>query len=145
MALIDRPKEYPGIDGFRLAAALLIVAIHTDPLACFGTEANLVLTRILARVGVPFFFMVTGFFVLPKTNDARPDQARRFLKKTLLLYIASTLLYLPVQWYKGVFAQSNLAGTISKDLLFEGTFYHLWYLPAVLLGVIVLLLSLIHI
>ena len=41
--------------------------------------------------------------------------------------------------YKGVFAQPNLAGTISKDLLFEGTFYHLWYLPAVLLGVIVLL------
>ena len=54
-----------GLDIFRMAAALLVIAIHTSPLSSFSPEADFFLTRILARVAVPFFFMVTGQFALP--------------------------------------------------------------------------------
>lgn len=44
-----------GLDRFRLAAALLVVAIHTSPLTCLSPKADFLLTRVLARVAVPFF------------------------------------------------------------------------------------------
>ena len=82
---------YSGIDVFRLVAALLVVAIHTSPLASISADADFLLTRVLARLGVPFFFMASGFFVLE-----RRGAVTRFLKRTALLYLAAIVLYLPV-------------------------------------------------
>lgn len=55
-------KNYTGIDFFRLIAAILIITIHTSPLASFSATGDFILTRIVARVAVPFFFMTSGFF-----------------------------------------------------------------------------------
>ena len=57
-------KAYTGIDYFRFAAALLVITIHTSPLAAFSETADFFLTRITARVAVPFFLMATGFFLI---------------------------------------------------------------------------------
>ena len=127
---------YGGPDYFRMAAAFLVAAIHTSPLASFSAEADFVLTRIAARVAVPFFFMATGFFVLPQylfwhSMDHRP--LFRLLKKLLFLYGAAILLYLPVNLYAGQFEGVGIGGVV-RMVWMDGTFYHLWYLPAVILG-----------
>lgn len=69
-----------GLDRFRLAGALLVVAIHTSPLTFISAEADFFLTRILARVAVPFFLMVTGQFVLPRILAPGPKAGRRLLR-----------------------------------------------------------------
>lgn len=51
------------LDRFRILAALLVAAIHTSPLASVSEGADFFLTRVLARIAVPFFLMVTGQFV----------------------------------------------------------------------------------
>ncbi len=51
-----------GLDIFRLIAAFLVVAIHTSPLSSLNETADFILTRIIARIAVPFFLMVTGYF-----------------------------------------------------------------------------------
>lgn len=58
------PKYYGWLDRFRLVAALLVIAIHTSPLTVFSEDADFFFTRVLARVAVPFFFMLTGHFTL---------------------------------------------------------------------------------
>lgn len=121
-------RTLSGIEYFRLAAAFLVVAIHCSPLTTYSETADFILTRAVARVAVPFFFMVTGFFVL-----GRPEKLRRFLKRTALLYLACILLYLPLNLYSGALSGLTPVGAL-RELLFEGTFYHLWYFPAVLLG-----------
>ena len=68
---------YPGINCFKLLAALFVIMIHTSPLTSVSPEADFVLTRIIARTAVPFFFMVTGFFVLPKALGLRAAQSPR--------------------------------------------------------------------
>lgn len=55
---------------FKVIAALLVVAIHTSPLTTYSPDGDFLLTRSLARVAVPFFFMVTGQFVLGKVLQA---------------------------------------------------------------------------
>lgn len=135
-------KQLGGLDYFKILAALLVIAIHTSPLASFSADADFVLTRILARMAVPFFLMVTGYFLLPQYLCGRTKNFQpllRFFKKTLALYGIAVIVYLPVNLYAG---QLRGAGVwdILRLIIFDGTLYHLWYLPASLLGVLLVFL-----
>lgn len=56
---MNKNKYYSGIDWMRLIAAVLVITIHTSPLASYNTTGDFILTRVIARVAVPFFFMTT--------------------------------------------------------------------------------------
>lgn len=118
----------PVLDRFRLIAALLVVCIHTSPLDSISPLGDFVLTRIFCRVAVPFFLMISGHFLAA----GQWRSLGRFWRKTLLLYGLAILLYLPLNWYTG----SPSGWGWIKALLTDGTFYHLWYFPALLLGVL---------
>lgn len=126
-------KSYTGIDCFRMAAALLIITIHTSPLAGFSETADFILTRIFARVAVPFFFVTSGFFLISRYNY-QIGKLSAFVRKTAMIYGAAILLYIPVNLYNGYFKMENLLPNLIKDIVFDGTLYHLWYLPASILG-----------
>lgn len=125
-------KEYAGIDGFRLAAAFLIVAIHTAPLEGISLTADYLITYCAGRIAVPFFLMTTGFFILSGCRDRHSKGLFSFLGRTGLMYIGCTLLYLPLTVYAGNLPKGW--GGWAGWILMEGTFYHLWYLPAVIIG-----------
>lgn len=132
-------KRFGSMDGLRMAAALLVVAIHTSPLEQFSVEADFIFTRVFARIAVPFFLMVTGYFLLPqyifkKSMDYRP--LLRFFKKTCFLYLIAFLIFLPVDMYAEKLEEMKLADIV-RILIFDGPFYHLWYLPASVVGVMI--------
>ncbi|MDE7362395.1 MAG: acyltransferase family protein [Oscillospiraceae bacterium] len=116
-------NQLGALDNFRLIAALLVIAIHTSPLWSIDETANLLLTGVFARVAVPFFFAVTGYF----TDFANPSKLRRSAAKTILVYAAAIVVYLPFGTY----------GASVKMLLFDGAFYHLWYFPATVIGILI--------
>ena len=126
-------RRYSGIDCFRLIAALLVVAIHTSPLVSLSETADFILTRVAARVAVPFFFMTSGFFLISHYADG-DRRLYAFLKKTVCVYAAAMLLYLPVNLYTGYFRADALLPKLLRDIVFDGTLYHLWYLPAAVAG-----------
>lgn len=132
------------LDRFRLLAALLVIAIHTSPLGAFSPEGDFFLTRVLARIAVPFFLMVTGQFTVDKLIMHEKGQGKRqvllrYLRKILILYLMSIILYLPVGIYAGHYQDMTFVSLL-KMILFDGTFYHLWYFPACLLGVMLVYL-----
>lgn len=127
-------RYYTGLDRFRLVAALMVVAIHTAPLEGLSPEADMLLTRVLCRVAVPFFLMVSGFFTVSRYGGTA--RLRRFVRRTLAVYALAMLLYLPINIYNGYFSQQPLLPTLIFDVLFNGTLYHLWYLPAAVTGVL---------
>lgn len=129
-------RNFGGIDRFRAVAAILVIAIHTSPLESINTDADFFLTRILARVAVPFFFLVTGQFVLAD-GDKEPGRLYAFLRRTALLYGLAILLYLPLGIYAGLYTRLTPASAL-RMLLFDGPFYHLWYFPACILGILLL-------
>lgn len=133
---MSRERYDTGIDWLRLAAAILVIAIHTSPLADFSETGDFILTRVLARIAVPFFFITSGYFLLSRYHDS-DRKLRHFLKKTGWIYGASILLYLPLNFRNGYFSQSQLLPELLKDLIFDGTLYHLWYLPASMLGMLI--------
>lgn len=132
--------RFGALDRFRPLAALLVVALHTYPLADVSPDAEFLLTRVLARLAVPFFLMATGqFTLLPLLQPGGARRLPRFLRKTGLLYGACILLYLPLGIYGGQYAGLTPLSAV-RLLLFDGTYYHLWYFPAALLGVCLALL-----
>lgn len=123
-----------------MVAAFLIVAIHTAPLSTYSETADFLFSYCLGRIAVPFFLMTTGYFALgPLLRDPYlPGRSLiKSMQKTALLYLAATLLYLPINIYSGKLPAFK---DLFKVLVFDGTFYHLWYLPAALVGMLLLFL-----
>ena len=115
--------ELGAFDIFRMIAAALVIIIHTADIPFLGENGNLLLSGVIARIAVPFFFSVTGFF----TDLSSSESVKRLFEKTLLLYAAATVVYLPYGTY---FASI-------KQVVFDGSFYHLWYFPALALGAVI--------
>lgn len=134
--MMTEKKSYAGIDYFRLIAAFLIVAIHTSPLASFSETGDFILRRIIARAAVPFFLMTSGFFLISRYNY-NAEKLGAFIKKTAIIYGAAILIYIPINIYNGYFKMDNLLPNIIKDIVFDGTLYHLWYLPASIIGAVI--------
>lgn len=121
-----------GIDEFRFIAAFLVILAHVGPLANINSTANYILTDIISRIAVPFFFMVTGYFVLSKGLENK-ELFNQYIKKIVKLYILVILIFLPFNIYKGDFNNLNIIEGI-KAIFLDGTFYHLWYFPSLILG-----------
>ena len=133
---MDNRKAYTGIDYFRFVAAFLVIAIHTSPLSTYSELGNFILTRILARVAVPFYFMTSGFFLISR-YAYNGDKLIAFLKRVALFYGCSIVFYIPLNIYNHYFSMDNLLPNILKDIFFDGTMYHLWYLPASMTGAVI--------
>lgn len=120
-------ENLAALDWFRIAAAVLVVANHTSPLATVDAGADFLLTRVLARLAVPFFLMVTGYFLA--AGGWR--KAGQTAKKLLLYDLLATALYLPLSF--------SIIGwdwaEWLRRLLIDGTLYHLWYFPAAIVGI----------
>ena len=76
--------------------------------------------------------MTTAFFLF---EHGEPTLQR--LKKTLnqlgIIYLICIFIYIPIQIYNNTLIQS--VPNLIQDIFMDGTFYHLWYLPATLIGI----------
>lgn len=131
-------KKNQGIEQFRVILAMMVVAIHCLPLHRLWPEGDILITLTLFRIAVPFFFMISGYYVFSDlaTQNSYPTRQRvwSFIKKQLHVYLIATLLFLPLAWYSGMLGLNMLLGTFIQTLLVNGILYHLWYFPAIITG-----------
>ncbi|MFW7433595.1 membrane-bound serine racemase VanT [Vagococcus carniphilus] len=132
--------RYQGIDFFRIIAAAMVVGIHTFPFSSISPKLDELITLTVFRVAVPFFFMTTGYFLMGKLSLQQSYLNRKgvqsFLIKILKLYVIAILLFLPLSFYTGTISTGTSLVKGGSAFFFEGTFYHLWYFPAVIIGVL---------
>lgn len=90
-------KEYIGINYFKIIAAFLVIAIHTSPFTSFNGNLDFVFTRIWARLAVPFFFMITGYFVLPQClkEECNNINLKKYIVKISKIYVLAIIVYIP--------------------------------------------------
>ncbi len=131
-----KTREYGALDVVRLVAAFLVITVHISPLVQWSEAADFFLTRVLARLAVPFFLMTTGFFVLPGDRDGQ-SSVRREVRKLAWMYLLAMAIYLPIGIYAGHYQGLSIPDVV-RLVVFDGTFYHLWYFPAAILGLLLL-------
>ena len=142
--------DYPNLDLAKFICALLVVVIHTEPLVNATVLGDFYLNDVIARVAVPLFFAMSGFLFFRSIayENGRIAQSRTNIKrllhttgKNLCLYIAWSAVYLIVVLQESY--QSGWWGiAVVKDwvhsFLLIGSYYHLWYILALVAALPVL-------
>lgn len=118
-----------GVDLFRLIASFFIIALH----AKYGNldQYFLDIISLSTRWAVPYYFIVSGFFLGRKFKDGRIDfdQIKKNLAKLALILLIASVVYTPI----------NIIGkslTFNFYTIFIGTYFHLWFIGSMIFGYI---------
>lgn len=137
-------KTFQAIDFMKFILAIAIVAIHTHGLQQFYSVAEYwYLERLFLRLGVPFFFIASGFFIGKKIS-ANPSE----IKQIVINYIKR--LAVPLFVFQGIniiirFILDGLNGqsfTMSTILAVRSVLFYpygaLWYMQASIVAIALL-------
>jgi len=126
-------KRIISIDIARIIAALLVVSIHVSVFYEFSSF-NFFLNNIIARLAVPFFFVVSGYFAAIKLRG--PDGNSyiwEYVKKIFFVYAAWSIVYFPFDFITifEIYQKIDTAIlTYIKRSIFMGSHYYLWFFTA---------------
>lgn len=137
-------REYNAVDLTKFICAILVVSIHVmpfgpsdNPISSFG---NFFFYNCYSRMAVPIFFVASGFFLYKKTSlkDFSLNPTKAYIIKIFKLYVIWTIIYFPREINSIVKDEKGIAHGVLifiRTFIFEGSFYHLWYLPALIFSV----------
>lgn len=128
-------KQYYWLDFFKYVFAVLIICLHVPH------EGNRILTFIsmyISRLGVPFFFTVSGFFGYKKLRkEGATGFYRERFNKLIRLLAKWTVIYLPLTfYYQWIASERNLVQTFIECIRQEFVLApaYMWYLVALLIA-----------
>ncbi len=137
-------RVIPTLDIAKFICAFLVIAIHTFPLIDINESANFVMVQIIARLAVPLFFVISGYLFFVKIDDQRTkndyenfEKFKHTIFRLLKIYIIYTIIYLPFNYLlikDGGISSIEIIVCL-RNLFFNGSYYHLWFLPALIFAI----------
>ena len=124
------------ISFFQYLFAIAVILVHSGRLTSYE-PVHFGLKSMLGRLAVPFFIVCASFFL--KQSLGNSQKMKAYLVKIVKTYLFWSCVYLPYAWF--FFSSLNLpvslfpAGVIIA-LVYLGMCYQLWYIPAFLLGLL---------
>ena len=119
------------VDIFRLVACFFIVFLHVQFVR--PDQSIISIIYLETRWGVPFFLMLSGFYLQPALEKSSVTTLKHTGRKLISIMIVANIVYIPVSLIKdGVFYKWNY--------LIYGNHFHLWFLTSLLLSTIVMFL-----
>lgn len=130
-------REILGLQILKFLCALFVVQIHFDS----GIREFLL---PVARMAVPVFFMITGYFLPDASGHIRRDRLKKMFKKVFRLELVACAVYLGLS-----VLSAYVKGEEYPDLLsFEYWFHlvmigdepraHLWYMIALMQAIVII-------
>ncbi|MFQ9922966.1 MAG: acyltransferase [Beduini sp.] len=130
-------NNYKMLDLMKYVAAIMVICIHCNVL--FNQPyLNFFIKQIMCRIAVPFFFISSAYFIR-KGSDGKPRYVSDYLKRLMKSYWAWSLVFIPIglDWIHQNLSISSylLPFALIYGLIHIGTYYHLWYIPALIFSV----------
>lgn len=131
-------SRLPSVDAFKLFAAFAVVYIHVSGtdfgVGSFGQTPLSLTLNIFTKLAVPFFFIVSGYFVYRTVKSGNSLKVLGSITKLVSLLLLSLLLY---TLFKLLFQQDIIISpqTIVSAILFNVTDFigpHLWFLATLI-------------
>ncbi|MGX7139004.1 hypothetical protein RV15_GL002571 [Enterococcus silesiacus] len=127
-----------GIDLIKYAAAILVICFHCERV--FDDPViNHLFKNVLCRFAVPYFLIATSYFVR-RGQQQSPGYIKRYIKSLAKSYLFWSLVYLPIglMWIQQNYSLSPVLYPVALivGVFYTGTYYHLWYIPAAIFGII---------
>ena len=142
------PKQtFEMLDCMRLFCAFLIAALHAAEATLHPGKGWSLLCACFFNEAVPFFFMVSGFFLARKlyASSRVMHDTMQYVKKEILIYLAWTVLFIPdlvSLWmiYLQKYSDASwlyIAGLLARRIFFAGENVY-WYNLVLAEGALVL-------
>jgi serine/alanine racemase len=130
------------IDLSRIVCSILVICVHTKPWLDTNYYFGYFLSDVIARLAVPLFFMLAGYFLYKRLREeCNPDAYfKKYLMGLIRIYIVWCLIYLPFDFYMLLKIGKTWIGAIlsyAYSILVAGGHYHLWYFPALIYSVLI--------
>lgn len=119
------------LDYFKIILSLLVITVHSQPLFSEGSLAGWLISNGIARVAVPCFFIISGYYIHSKLEDIK--LLKKYLLHLFVVYITWSLIYFPV-YYSTIESRSLITFALMG-------YYHLWFLPALIVAILLLAVS----
>ena len=140
-------SNYNGIDLMKIICSILVVMVHIPPFSSSNDHIifkyiNYFFSNCIGRIAVPLFFITSSYFLFKKIKDNLDSKIlRKFICRIGSLYLIWTAIYMPLIIKGKILKESNIGIGIIKffrDFIFNGSYIHLWYLPSLIVSIIIL-------
>ena len=124
------------VDVLRLVFAIGVAAIHTMAFQSINENLRIATSMGICRIAVPFFFIVSGYFLYNRINSEKEPKAT--LKRLLILYLTWVAIEL-ITLLPMVLSSLNMpAIIIVKRLLLMGVTGSLWYISSLIITIFII-------
>lgn len=127
-------NNFKMVDVVKYIAAIMVICIHCNPIVP-QEQINFFIKNVICRIAVPFFFISSAFFVRRGCNS-KDNYLKNYLKSLTKSYLAWSIVFIPIglDWIHQNLTLSGelLPFALIFGLLHVGTYYHLWYIPAMI-------------
>lgn len=136
-SILQEFNNYRMLDIIKYAVSIMVICIHCNQL--FSQEfLDFFIRNIVCRIAVPFFFITSAYFVR-KGSGKNSQYVTGYLKKTMKSYMLWSLVFVPIglDWiHQNLTLSANLLPfALLYGLIHIGTYYHLWYIPAIIVSI----------
>lgn len=151
--------NYENVDFLRYIFSIIIIIVHLRPFLNISKGLDITFNNIVGRVCVPFFFLVTGYFIALKEKEKK-GYIKKYIKSLIPLYLIWSIIYLPILFGTSIQYMQEIStyigglhipeyvlpfliilavpAAILVGLLYTGVYYHLWYFPALIFALVIL-------
>ena len=144
--------NYDNVDLFKYIFSIVILILHLHPFLQTSYHLNLFFNNIVGRICVPFFFIVSGYFIAKK-EQKKKKYIDKYIKSIFYVYIVWCIIYIPIIIMYGLSYLDVVKEYLNNFnvliipfiplilifiMFYVGTFYHLWYFPALIISVWIL-------
>ena len=135
-----KPQRWEKLDLLRFICSALVVYIHTPFTGTVGYTLS-----AIARIAVPLFFMLSGFFLMLSGSDKNLGKR---LKRIAILILIGFVISFSVECFSQIVAGRSLITMIRRQVYYKSIFDmlvwnqplfgdHLWYLFAYLFVIVI--------
>lgn len=137
----SKNTNYNSIDLAKFIAAVAIIVLHTAPFSDVSKYLNVITRDYIVILAVPFFFIASAFLFFKKANSETDNsRIKHFSKRIVVMYLIWSAVYFIFILYKWIALKEFTKYSIPiyiRDFFFVGSYSTIWFLPALLVGVII--------
>ncbi|PQA52739.1 acyltransferase family protein [Siphonobacter curvatus] len=114
------------IDTLRFIGGFFVIFLHIH----YNNHLEIVdHLRLMSRWAVPYYFIVSGYFFQQNFLKDPLNNTFKNIIKIVSIYVVSSIIYITINYIES-------KHFFSITSLFIGTYYHLWFLPSMIIGYI---------
>ncbi|HEX9025911.1 MAG TPA: acyltransferase [Clostridium sp.] len=128
--------HYGMINVLRLVFAIAVISIHTMAFKSINEDLWIATSMGIARLAVPFFFIVSGYFLYNRIGSKK--ESKSTLKRLLILYTSWVLIEIITLFPMVLNSLGAPPILIIERLLFIGITGSLWYISSLIIAILII-------